>query len=117
MRTLAFALLATMMACGGKHHLEEYRFSQRTLGVSFIEPPVAELKHGWYDVDPGGSALQNVVQAGAKVAKELEARKALSRLDSAERDLHRGDAPHCVGGAVPAGARAARHSHVEPHCE
>ena len=85
MRTLAFALLATMMACGGKHHLEEYRFSQRTLGVSFIEPPVAELKHGWYDVDPGGSALQNVVQAGAKVAKELEARKALSRLDSAER--------------------------------
>lgn len=85
MRTMILALLATLAACGGKHHLEEYRFSQRTLGVSFIEPPQAELKHGWYNVDPGGNAIQNVVQAGAKVAKELEARRALSRLDSAEK--------------------------------
>ena len=85
MRTTLLALLATLAACGGKHHLEEYRFSQRTLGVSFIEPPRAELKHGWYDVDPGGTALQNVVQAGAKVAKEVEARRALRRLDSAEK--------------------------------
>lgn len=85
MRTLVLALVATQAACGGKHHLEEYRFFDRTLGVSFIEPPEAELKHGWYNVDPGGNAIQNVVQAGAKVAKELEARRALSRLDSAEQ--------------------------------
>lgn len=86
MRTLALALLATQVACS-KHYLEEYRFSDRTLGVSFIEPPEAELKHGWYNVDPGGNALQNVVQAGAKVVKEVEARRALSRLDSAERSV------------------------------
>jgi ABC-type uncharacterized transport system auxiliary subunit len=85
MRTLIPVLLVTLAACGGKHHLEEYRFSQRTLGVSFIEPPRAELKHGWYNVDKGGSALQTVVQAGATVAKEFEARRALARLDSAER--------------------------------
>ena len=85
MRTLVLALLATASACGGKHYLEEYRFSDRTLGVVFIEPPEAELRHGWYNVDPGGNAIQNVVQAGAKVAKEVEARRALSRLDSAEQ--------------------------------
>ena len=86
MRTLLLALLATQVACG-KHYLEEYRFSDRTLGVVFIEPPEAELRHGWYNVDPGGSALQNVVQAGAKVAKEFEARRALARLDSAEQNV------------------------------
>jgi hypothetical protein len=85
MRTLVLALVATQVACGGKHYLEEYRFSDRTLGVVFIEPPEAELRHGWYDVELGGNRIQTVVQAGAKVAKEVEARRALSRLDSAEQ--------------------------------
>ena len=87
MRKLILVLLAVQTACGGKHYLKEYRFSDRTLGVEFIEPPEAELKHGWYNVDPGGNAIQNVVQAGAKVAKEVEARRALSRLDSAEQNV------------------------------
>jgi hypothetical protein len=85
MRTLVLALVATQVACGGKLYLEEYRFSDRTLGVVFIEPPEAELRHGWYDVELGGNRIQTVVQAGAKVAKEVEARRALSRLDSAEQ--------------------------------
>jgi hypothetical protein len=85
MRTLILALLATQVACGGKHHLDNYRFSNRTLGVVFVEPPEAELKHGWYNVETGGNRIQTVVQAGAKVAKEVEARRALSRLDSAEQ--------------------------------
>lgn len=79
MRILVLALLATQIGCGAKHYLREYRFSDRTLGVVFIESPQAELRHGWYDVDVGGNAIQNVVQAGGKVAREVEARRALSR--------------------------------------
>lgn len=87
MRTLFLALLATQVACGGKHYLDNYRFSDRTLGVVFIEPPEAELRHGWYNVETGGNKIQNVIQAGSKVAKELEARRALARLDSAEQSV------------------------------
>ena len=87
MRTLVLAVLATQVACGGKHYLDNYRFSDRSLGVVFIEPPEAELRHGWYNVETGGNAIQNVVQAGAKVAKEVEARRALARLDSAEQSV------------------------------
>src|SRR5690349_7880188 len=87
MRTLILALLATQAACGGKHYLDNYRFSNRTLGVVFVEPPEAELRHGWYNVETGGNRIQTVVQAGAKVAKEVEARRALSRLDSAEQGV------------------------------
>jgi len=87
MRTLVLALLTTLVACGGKHHLDNYRFSNRTLGVVFVEPPEAELRHGWYNVETGGNRIQTVIQAGSKVAKEVEARRALSRLDSAEQSV------------------------------
>jgi hypothetical protein len=78
----AVAVIAGTVGCGG-HHLDEYRFSQRTLGLVWIEPPEPELRHGWYNVDVEGNAVQTVIQAGSKVAKEMEARKARTRLDSA----------------------------------
>ena len=83
-RTLAaLSLAAFTLGCGPKHHLDEYRWRDRTLGLEWIEPPEPELLHGWYNLDVDGNAVQTVIQAGSKVAKELEARKARTRLDSA----------------------------------
>lgn len=78
------ALLALASVGCGKHYLNQYQFSQKTLALVFIEPPQPELLHGWYNLDVGyTNAVQTVVGAGAKVAKEVEARRASARLDSA----------------------------------
>jgi hypothetical protein len=81
----------TLLALGalgcGKHYLNQYDFSQKSLALVFIDPPEPELRHGWYNVDLGHNAVQTVVGAGAKVAKEVEARRASARLDSASRDV------------------------------
>jgi hypothetical protein len=81
-------LMATLFAsaCGGRHHLEQYNFSNKTIALVFIEPPTPELLHGWFNVRPSQSAVQTVIRAGASVAKEIEARKATTRFDSA---MHR----------------------------
>lgn len=80
-RWIAVAALP-LIGCG-KHYLKEYQFADRTLGLVYIEPPAPELLHGWMDLDTDRTALQQVLQAGASVAKEIEARRASSRLDSA----------------------------------
>jgi hypothetical protein len=79
---VAVAVLTLTMGCG-KHYLDQYRFSDRTMAIVFLEPPSPELRHGWYNIDVGGNAIQTVVQAGAKVAKEREASRAMRRFDSA----------------------------------
>lgn len=76
-------VVLVVAACGGKHYLAQYRFSGRTIGLVYIEPPAPELRHGWYNIDPGQTVVQTVVNAGASMAKEIEARRASSRLDSA----------------------------------
>lgn len=83
--TGAAALLLLASAGCGKHYLNQYDFSSRTLALVFIEPPQPELLHGWYNLDGMGqlNAIQTVVGAGAKVAKEVEARRAIARFDSA----------------------------------
>src|SRR5687768_3017676 len=78
---LAAALVAAT-ACG-KHYLNQYEFSDKTLALVFIEPPEPQLLHGWSHLRSGDNALQAVVRAGAGVAKEVEARRASDRLDSA----------------------------------
>lgn len=82
---LALAALLLVSAGCGKHYLNQYEFSSRTLALVFIQPPEPELLHGWYNLDGFGrlNAVQTVVGAGAKVAKEVEARRALARFDSA----------------------------------
>jgi hypothetical protein len=79
---LLLAAVALLGACR-RHHLEQYNFSGRKLALVYIEPPAPELRHGWYDVRPSEKLVQTVVRAGASVAKEIEARKASARLDSA----------------------------------
>lgn len=78
----ALAALVLTGACG-KHYLRDYQFSDRTIGLVYLDPPAAQLRHGWYDLDGGQTVVQNVVRAGATVAKEVEARRASERLDSA----------------------------------
>jgi ABC-type uncharacterized transport system auxiliary subunit len=78
-----FATITVLAACGGHHHLEQYNFSGRTLALAYIEPPSPELLHGWYKVRPSDNTMQAIVRAGASVAKEVEARRASARLDSA----------------------------------
>lgn len=82
---LALAALLLVSAACGKHHLNQYEYSGSTLALVFIEPPEPELLHGWYNLDGFGplNAAQTVVGAGARVAREVEARRALARFDSA----------------------------------
>ena len=72
--------------CGGHNHLSEYNFTSRSLALVYIAPPRPELVTGWYnvpDVNDPASAFSAVVAAGSGVAKEVEGRRARTRLDSA----------------------------------
>lgn len=83
-RWVAVAASAVILSgCGGKHYLGSYQFADRTIAMVYIDPPAPELLHGWYNLDVGDNALQTVVRAGAGVAKEVQARRASARLDSA----------------------------------
>jgi hypothetical protein len=87
------ALLAVsviMVGCG-KHYLDRYSFSGRTLALVYIEPPAPELLHGLHYASDGDNAIQAVVRVGAGVAKERESRRASARLDSATTRLDIGD--------------------------
>lgn len=68
--------------CGPGHHLADYDFANNTLAVVTSTPAYPELQTGWVDMD-----LENpvaaVIEGGARVAKEVEARRARTRLDSA----------------------------------
>jgi hypothetical protein len=81
-RLVVAATLVAVTACG-KHYLNQYEFTDKTLALVFIEPPSPELLHGWHHLDARDNAIQAVVRAGAGVAKEVEARRASDRLDSA----------------------------------
>jgi len=81
--TALASVAAAGAACGGKHYLAQYEFSEKTLSLAYIDPPSPELLHGWLHVNADDNAVQAVVRAGAGVAKEIEARRARARLDSA----------------------------------
>jgi hypothetical protein len=82
-RAGACAIVATLAACGGGHHLAEYPFASRTLAVVYIAPPPPELLTSYYDLSNSQNAVVAVVRAGADVAREREGRRANARLDSA----------------------------------
>lgn len=74
-------LTAGLAACGG-HNLAEYDFADRTLAVVYFSEPIPELWTGDLDLE-GDNPLEVVVNAGGRVAREVEGRKARARLDSA----------------------------------
>jgi len=91
MTALRFAgsmLILVFAGACSRHHLEQYNFSNKTIALVYLQPPAPELLHGWYNVRPSESAIQTVFRAGASVAKEIEARKASARFDSAQRRVN-----------------------------
>lgn len=84
-RALACAstIIASLVACGGGHHLAEYPFASRTLAVVYIAPPAPELLTSYYDLSASQNPIEAVVRAGADAAREREGRRASARLDSA----------------------------------
>jgi ABC-type uncharacterized transport system auxiliary subunit len=83
-RWIAVSATAVILSgCGGKHYLAAYQFADRTMALVYIEPTAPQLLHGWYNLDIGQNALQTAVRATAGAAKEIEARRAMARLDSA----------------------------------
>lgn len=82
-RAAAVALTLTVAGCGG-HHLAEYDFTDRTLAVVYFNAPAPELWTGGVDVDVDrDNPLEAVMSAGGRVVREVEARRARARLDSA----------------------------------
>lgn len=80
-----FVPLVTLVAvaCGPKHHLQDYTFANRSMAMVYMGPPAPQLLTGAYDVTEARNPLEAVVMAGTGVAKEIEGRKANVRLDSA----------------------------------
>lgn len=71
-----------LAACGGGHELERHNFAGSTLAVADFAPPSPALLTGAYGVD-GDDVLTAVLDAGSQAAREVEARRARTRLDSA----------------------------------
>lgn len=82
-RQMAVAVALVSAGACGKHYLAQYQFADRTVALVYIEPPAPELLHGWYDLRVPENPMQAVVHAGGGVAKEVEARRASARLDTA----------------------------------
>lgn len=81
-RAVLFAGAVALAGCGPKHHLSDYDFANRTVAVVTSTPAYPELHTGGLGVG-GESPVEMVIQAGSRVAKEVEARRARARLDSA----------------------------------
>lgn len=83
----ALIALVALAACGPKHHLDQYDFAGRTMGLVVIEPPAPGLLEDAYYVRASDDVVGAVVQAGATAAKNAEAGRARARLDSATTGL------------------------------
>jgi hypothetical protein len=87
-RTLRPAMLLVVVVlagCGG-NRLADYDFPGRSLAVVYFNAPPPDLRSGGYDLqtdDPLGA----VVAAGGRIAREVQARRARARLDSAATRL------------------------------
>lgn len=79
---VCMAALLVSAACGGGHELQRYSFAGTTLAAVDYEPPAPELWTGAYDVE-GEDVFRTVLDASSRVAREVEARRARTRLDSA----------------------------------
>ena len=84
---LAAALLLASSACGGtRHHLSEYTFADRSLALVVLGTPAPGLITGSYDLR-STDIVEVVVKAGSKAAKDIEARRARVRMDSATASM------------------------------
>ena len=79
----AAVALVGLSACGAGHRLREYQFSNRSLALVYVAPPAPELLSGGYGIASASNPVDAVIRAGSGVVKEVEARRASVRLDSA----------------------------------
>ena len=84
-------LLLSAAACGGaRHHLGEYDFADRSLALVVLGTPAPGLVTGSFDLR-STDIVEVVTKAGSKVAKDVEARRARARMDSATARMRLGD--------------------------
>lgn len=84
MRKSLAALVVVLAACGGnKQHLAEYSFADRTMAMVSVAQPAPGLLTGAYNLSVDDGLKEAVMKAGTGVAKDVEARRARARLDSA----------------------------------
>jgi len=79
--------ILVLAGCGAGHRLGEYDFRDRTLSVVDTGTPPPALLTGSFDVDATEDPVGAVLDAGSRAAKEVAARKARARLDSAARGV------------------------------
>lgn len=84
-------LAAGPAACGAGHGLARYDFADRSLATVDLGTPRPMLLTDDYDVDAEQGALAAVLDAGSRAAKQVSARKARARLDSAASRLDMGE--------------------------
>ena len=79
----SLALLVAATACGGaRHHLNEYTFADRTLALVVLGAPAPGLVTGGYDLG-SDDVVELAAKVGSKAVKDVEARRARARMDSA----------------------------------
>lgn len=89
--TAAATLLLLATACGGtRHHLGEYSFADRSMALVVLGNPSPGLVTGSYDLR-SADIVEVVKKAGSKAAKDVEARRARVRMDSATAGMRLGD--------------------------
>jgi hypothetical protein len=77
------SLLLATSACGGaRHHLNEYDFANRSLALVVLGTPAPGIVTGSYDLR-SEDVVELAAKAGSKVVKDVEARRARARMDSA----------------------------------
>jgi hypothetical protein len=79
----ACAALLLAGACGGaRHHLNEYDFADHTLALVVLGTPAPGLITGGYDLR-SDDVVELAAKAGSKAVKDVAARRARVRMDSA----------------------------------
>lgn len=81
LRVLPVIMMA--VACGPHYHLDEYDFNNHSVALVYLAPATPVLRTGVYDAADAGNVAQAVLRTGSGVAKEIEGRRARTRLDSA----------------------------------
>ena len=75
--------IIALAGCGPHYHLNEYDFSGHSVALVYLAPARPVLRTGVNDPPDAGSVTAAVLRTGSGVAKEIEGRRARTRLDSA----------------------------------
>lgn len=83
-RVLVVCVLLPSIGCASSNTLHEYDYRGRTVTVVSDAPPRPDVLTGPHFIGPlTGDPIRDIIRAGAKVAREVEARAVQDRLDEA----------------------------------